>query len=346
MRCRSSSWERGASPRSRRSRTRTCRVRRAPSWAGTPSSRRSCRGSKQEPASSRSRVPAAPGKTRLALEAALTLVPEYKAGVFWVGLASLRDPALVTETIAQSLGAKDDLAAPHRRARASPAPRQPGAGDRRGPRARAASRGLPQPHAPRHLAASSCASKARSSTPCHLSPSRRLSPSSASAPSSSRQTRSPSCARASTRCRSPSSSPPRARRRSRRPRSSSASRRRLDLLKGGRDADPRQQTLRATIEWSYELLSPEEQQLFARLSVFAGGCTLEAAEEVCDADLDTLQSLVEKSLAALHERALLDARDDPGVRVDRVRGGRGRQRLSQTRAVLQGACPARRRAHG
>ena len=40
----------------------------------------------------------------------------------------------------------------------------------------------------------------------------------------------------------------------------------------------------------------EEQQLFARLSVFAGGCTLEAAEEVADADLDTLQSLVEKSL--------------------------------------------------
>ena len=71
---------------------------------------------------------------------------------------------------------------------------------------------------------------------------------------------------------------------------------RLDLLKGGRDADPRQQTLRATIEWSYELLSPDEQQLFARLSVFAGGCTLEAAEEVADADLDTLQSLVEKSL--------------------------------------------------
>jgi predicted ATPase len=71
---------------------------------------------------------------------------------------------------------------------------------------------------------------------------------------------------------------------------------RLDLLKGGRDADPRQQTLRATIGWSYDLLSPHEQELFARCSVFAGGCTLEAAEEVCDADLDTLQSLVEKSL--------------------------------------------------
>jgi predicted ATPase len=71
---------------------------------------------------------------------------------------------------------------------------------------------------------------------------------------------------------------------------------RLDLLKGGRDADPRQLTLRATIEWSHDLLTPEEQRLFARLSVFAGGCTLEAAEEVADADLDTLQSLVEKSL--------------------------------------------------
>jgi predicted ATPase/class 3 adenylate cyclase len=71
---------------------------------------------------------------------------------------------------------------------------------------------------------------------------------------------------------------------------------RLDLLKGGRDADPRQQTLRATVEWSWELLSSEEQALFARLAVFGGGCTLEAAEEVCDADVDLLQSLVEKSL--------------------------------------------------
>ena len=54
--------------------------------------------------------PGGTGKTRLALEAALTLVPAYKAGVFWVGLASLRDPTLVTETIAQTLGAKDGLA--------------------------------------------------------------------------------------------------------------------------------------------------------------------------------------------------------------------------------------------
>ena len=71
---------------------------------------------------------------------------------------------------------------------------------------------------------------------------------------------------------------------------------RLDMLKGGRDAETRQQTLRATIAWSYDLLGEEEKALFAGLSVFGGGCTLEAAEEVCDAGLDTLQSLVDKSL--------------------------------------------------
>jgi predicted ATPase/class 3 adenylate cyclase len=71
---------------------------------------------------------------------------------------------------------------------------------------------------------------------------------------------------------------------------------RLDLLQAGRDADPRQQTLRATIEWSYELLGEDERRVFARLSVFPGGCTLELAELVCDADLDTIASLVDKSL--------------------------------------------------
>ncbi len=71
---------------------------------------------------------------------------------------------------------------------------------------------------------------------------------------------------------------------------------RLDLLKAGRGVDPRQQTLRATIAWSYDLLDEEERLLFEGLSVFRGGCTLEAAEEVCDADIDTLQSLIDKSL--------------------------------------------------
>ena len=71
---------------------------------------------------------------------------------------------------------------------------------------------------------------------------------------------------------------------------------RLDLLKAGRAIDARQQTLRATIEWSHDLLGQDEQRLFARLAVFRGGCTLDAAEAVCDADLDVLQSLVDKSL--------------------------------------------------
>ena len=73
---------------------------------------------------------------------------------------------------------------------------------------------------------------------------------------------------------------------------------RLELLKAGRGVDPRQQTLWATIEWSYDLLQPNEQRLFECLSVFDGGCTLEAAEEVCEADIDDLQSLIDKSLAS------------------------------------------------
>jgi predicted ATPase/class 3 adenylate cyclase len=72
---------------------------------------------------------------------------------------------------------------------------------------------------------------------------------------------------------------------------------RLPLLTGGaRDLPARQRTLHATIEWSHELLSPAEQTLFARLAVFHGGCTLDAAERVAAADLDTLQSLVDRSL--------------------------------------------------
>lgn len=71
---------------------------------------------------------------------------------------------------------------------------------------------------------------------------------------------------------------------------------RLDLFLGGSDTEPRQATLRATIAWSHDLLEPRETRLFARLAVFSGGCRLEAAEEIADADLDTLQSLLDKSL--------------------------------------------------
>jgi predicted ATPase/class 3 adenylate cyclase len=78
---------------------------------------------------------------------------------------------------------------------------------------------------------------------------------------------------------------------------------RLDLLKGDRDADPRQQTLRATIEWSHDLLSEAERRLFRRLAVFVGGCLYDAAEEVTDADPDTLQSLLDKSLVRKRDAA-------------------------------------------
>jgi len=68
------------------------------------------------------------------------------------------------------------------------------------------------------------------------------------------------------------------------------------LGSGPRDAPARQRTLAATIRWSYDLLDDAERAVFAQLGVFAGGCTLEAAETVCDADLGVLASLVDNSL--------------------------------------------------
>jgi predicted ATPase/class 3 adenylate cyclase len=88
---------------------------------------------------------------------------------------------------------------------------------------------------------------------------------------------------------------------------------RYKLLTGGaRVLQERQQTLRALVDWSYELLNDAEQTLLMRLAVFAGGFELDAAEKVCGADpldemdvLDLLGSLVEKSLV------MLDERDEP-----------------------------------
>ena len=72
---------------------------------------------------------------------------------------------------------------------------------------------------------------------------------------------------------------------------------------GARDAPARQQTLRATIDWSHELLSDAEKQCFARFAVFAGGATVEAAETITGAGLDTLDGLVAKSLLVLRQHA-------------------------------------------
>ncbi|HZO30125.1 MAG TPA: tetratricopeptide repeat protein [Chloroflexota bacterium] len=78
----------------------------------------------------------------------------------------------------------------------------------------------------------------------------------------------------------------------------------LDLLTGGaRNVPARQQTLRGAMAWSYDLLPAEEQRLFRRLAVFAGGCPLDGVEAVCDVDgdlgvdpLEAMSSLVDKSL--------------------------------------------------
>jgi predicted ATPase len=86
---------------------------------------------------------------------------------------------------------------------------------------------------------------------------------------------------------------------------------RLKLLTGGaRDLPARQQTIRSTIDWSYELLDAGEQTLFARLGVFVGGCTIEAAEAVCSADGNLLIEVVD-GIAALLDKSLL--RQQEGV---------------------------------
>ncbi len=239
--------------------------------------------------------PGGTGKTRLSIEAATQLVPSYKAGVFWVGLASLRDPALVTETIAQTLGAKDDLAsyiadremlllldnleqvvecAPELSGLLTACPNLT---------LLVTSRELLRVQGEVEYAVPQLATGDAVELFCARS---GLEPSEEIAELCARLDSLPLAVElAAARTRALTVSQILERLSSR-----------LDLLRGGRDADPRQQTLRATIAWSYELLSPGERDLFARLSVFSGGCTLEAAQEVADADLDTLQSLVEKSL--------------------------------------------------
>ena len=239
--------------------------------------------------------PGGSGKTRLALETAAELVPAYNAGVFWVGLASLRDPSLVAETIAQTLGARDGLAehigeremlllldnleqvieaAPDLSALLANCPNLALV---------VTSRELLRVEGEFEYAVPPLASADAVSLFCGRS---RLDPSAEIAELCDRLDDLPlavELAAARTKALSPTQILERLSER-------------LDLLRGRRDADPRQQTLRATIGWSYDLLSEEEQRVFRTLSVFAGGCTLEAAEQVAGAGLDTLQALVEKSL--------------------------------------------------
>jgi class 3 adenylate cyclase len=220
--------------------------------------------------------PGGTGKTRLALEAAAELVPDFRNGTFWVQLATLRDHTLVGETIGQVLGAKDGLAE-H-------------IGEREmlllvdnleqviaaAPELASVVEACPNL---RLLVTSRERLRVRGETEYPVPP---LSDTEAVELFSERSKVAPDesvralCRRlddlplavelaaARTSVLSPIQILERLSKR-------------LDLLKGGRDAEARQATLRAAIEWSHDLLSPDEQALFARLAVFRGGFTLEAA---------------------------------------------------------------------
>jgi predicted ATPase/class 3 adenylate cyclase len=239
--------------------------------------------------------PGGSGKTRLAIEAASELLPDYRAGVFWVGLATLRDPDLVLEAVAQTLGASGELAkhigeremlllldnfeqvveaAPHLSRLVESCPNLA---------LLVSSRELLRIRGEVEYPVPPLANPEAVTLFCqrsHLEPTEEIAVLCAHLDNLPLAVE---LAAARTKALSPSEILERLSDR-------------LDLFKGGRDADPRQATLRATIAWSHDLLSEEEQSMFARLSVFSGGCTAKAAEAICDAQLDTLQSLVEKSL--------------------------------------------------
>jgi predicted ATPase/class 3 adenylate cyclase len=250
--------------------------------------------------------PGGMGKTRLAVQAAATLSDRYPDGVYWVPLAPLREPALVLEAGAQALGAKDGLAEEvadkrllllfdnfeHLSAAATDiasllasCPNLQLLVTSRELLGIPGEHAYPVPQLRPEDGTELFVTRARAAK-------HDFEPDAAVADLCARLEHLPlalELAAARVRVLSPAQLLERLSQR-------------LDLLKGGRGTDARQQTLRTTIEWSHELLDEEERRLFARLSVFVGGCTLEAAEAVCDADVDTLQSLVDKSLVRVRDQ--------------------------------------------
>src|SRR5581483_8192307 len=226
--------------------------------------------------------PGGSGKTRLAIEAAAEVVGEFRNGVFWVGLATVHDPELILPTIAQTLGAQGELAS--------------FVGEREmlllldnleqvvevAPRLGALLEACPNL---KLLVTSRELLRIKGEVEYEVLP---LAGPEAVELFSTRAQLQPTPT-VEELCRRLDNMPLALELAAARTKALTPEQildrlgQRLDLFKGGRDAEERQQTLRATIEGSYDLLGPEEQRLFARLAVFA-------------ADLDTLQSLVEKSL--------------------------------------------------
>jgi predicted ATPase len=244
---------------------------------------------------SRSPGPGGTGKTRLAIEAAGEVVSDFKAGVFWVGLAPVRDPALVLDRIAQTLGALQELAAHigdkelllvlDNLEQVVESAVELAALLRVCPNLclLVTSRELLRVEGEVVYPVPALAEPEAVELFCARA---RIDPDEAVAELCSRLDNLPLALElAATRVSvlTPAQILERISQR-------------LDLFRAGRDADPRQQTLRATIAWSYDLLSTDEQRLFARMAVFRGGCTLETAEQVAAADVAGLQPLVDKSL--------------------------------------------------
>jgi predicted ATPase len=251
--------------------------------------------------------PGGSGKTRLAIEAAAELISSFHSGVFWIDLAPLRDPALVMPTIARTLGAQEDVTryiaerellllvdnleqvvdassdlatlverCPNLRLIATSRQRLRVRGEVELPVLPLADADAVRLFVERSAGISARATDSRDQGVLALVRALDNLPLAVELAAARASVLSP--ARILERLSA-----------------------RLDLLRAGRDADPRQQTLRATIEWSYDLLTPNEQRLFARLAVFRGGWDLDAAEAVAGADLDTLEALVDKSLVRVRD---------------------------------------------
>ena len=256
--------------------------------------------------------PGGAGKTRLSLQAAADLLDDFEDGVFFVGLAGIAEPSLVVSTIAQALGVKeagglspqeslerflqdrelllvlDNLehlldAAPQIGELVLKAPSVKAIVSSRAPLRVSGEREYPVPELADQDAVALFSERAQA-----IKPDFSLNGDGPAVAEICRRLDGLPLAIELAAARAKVLSP-------------AALLERLDqrlpvLTGGGRDVPDRQRTLRNTIGWSYELLDETEQTLFSRLAVFAGGFTIDAAEQVCDADLDTLTSLVEKSL--------------------------------------------------
>jgi predicted ATPase/DNA-binding SARP family transcriptional activator len=116
----------------------------------------------------------------------------------------------------------------------------------------------------------------------------------------------------------------------------------LDLLTGGaRDLPPRQQTLRATIDWSQELLTQPERDFFLRLGVFAGGWTLTAAQAVCNPNRDTSKTILASLVAKNLVQPEIDSAEEPRYAMLQTIREYARERLNTSDALDE---PARRHA--